>query len=590
MSDQRIEKLKKELKKEEEKYYKGIPELPDDIYDFKLKKLKALGGKVEETKVGHVYSESKKFKEEHLEPMLSLNNAFNPEELCLFFDSIEKILKQNNRPYKNNEFFIEPKIDGMSISLHYKKGELIEALSRGDGIKGESLYEPVLRINSIPKKIKISENFPEEILIRGEVFILKSDFKKIQEEASEKGIKTFSNARNFVAGTLRLKNFDQITDKKLSFIAYRIIPISKDKEFPIKTQEEMIETLGKFGFTIPSKEYSKTIIGNRSNLDIFLDFIGQFGEVKDEIDIPNDGLVIKLNSLENYGIIGNTAKFPKWAIAYKYPSLVKKTKLLKIELKVGRSGRITYIGKLEPIVLNGSRIECVSLHNFDNIKKLDLKEGSTVEVCKSGEIIPQIIFAESNSELPSYEMPLYCPSCSSMLVLGEGDKLQYCRNKDCWEQKISRIVHFCSRQAVDIEGLSRGIIEKLINKGFLTNILDIYSLKEKEEEIYSSKDLKIKKKLFKKLVNSIEESKKASPQKILIGLGIDHIGGEAAKLLLKKFSSLNELFNSDLESKLNIPKVGPKSGYSLENWLKDEDNKKLIEGLKNLGFNFHKGE
>ncbi|ADX97848.1 NAD-dependent DNA ligase LigA [Mycoplasma suis] len=590
MSDKKIEKLKKELQREEEKYYKGVPDLPDDVYDFKLKKLRALGGDIEQTQVGHVYSESKKFKKEHLEPMLSLNNAFNQEELCLFFDSIEKTLKQNNRPYKNNEFFVEPKIDGMSISLQYKKGELIEALSRGDGIKGEDLFEPILRINSIPKKIKLPESFPEEILVRGEIFILKSDFKKIQEESSEKRIKTFSNARNFVAGTLRLKDFEQISDKKLSFIAYRIIPVSKEQEFPVKTQEQMIRTLEELGFTTPPKEYSKTIIGNRANLDIFLDFIGQFGEVKDEIDIPNDGLVIKLNSLEDHEIIGSTAKFPKWAIAYKYPSLVKKTKLLKIELKVGRSGRITYIGKLEPIELKGSQIECVSLHNFDNIKKLDLREGSIVEVCKSGEVIPQIIFAESNSELPPYELPTECPSCSSTLVFGGGDKLQYCRNKDCWEQKISKIVYFCSQQAVNIEGLSRGIIEKLVNKGFLTNILDIYSLKEKEQEIYSSKDLKIKEKLFKKLVTSIEESKKASPQKILIGLGIDHIGGEAAKLLLKKFSSLEELFNSDLESKLNVPKVGPKSGYALENWLKDEDNKKLVEGLKNLGFNFSSGE
>ncbi|AFO51763.1 DNA ligase [Candidatus Mycoplasma haematolamae str. Purdue] len=572
MSDSKLKKLKEELLKAEDSYYKGQPVISDEEYDIKLREAETLGL---DTQIGFVSSESSKLKHDHVIPMLSLDNAFNTAELTDFFESHKKLLGLDSSAAL--EYFLEPKIDGVSISLHYREGQLIEALSRGNGLQGESLLKHIREMNSIPSEIP----YKRELLVRGEIYTSKSDFQVIQKEANAQG-KKFMNSRNYVAGTLRLKASNEIKSKRLSFIAYRSIELD-DRERSFNSQSRLLAFLRSQG--IPTHQEEFTL--RSSSQEEILSFIESFRDKRDSWDIPTDGLVVKLNDYSLYDQIGSTSKFPKWAIAFKYPASIKETILEKIETTVGRSGRITYLGKLKPVHIDGSLINQVSLHNFDNIQKLNLREGSLVQVYKSGEIIPQILGLskhQSNLHLPEYQLATKCPCCSSLLVFRESNKLQYCTNLSCERQIICQMIYFCSKECLDIEGLSEGILTKLYREGFLRGTIDLFSLYKYREEIYRSPNLNIKEKTFNNLIASIERSKSCSPQQLLASLGIDYIGKEVAKLLLKRFGSLDSLFLSSLEEKQSILGVGPKSSQALQDWISEEKNRVFIEQLRELNF------
>ncbi|CCE66687.1 NAD-dependent DNA ligase LigA [Candidatus Mycoplasma haematominutum] len=572
--NKKIQQLREEILSHDEKYYKGESEIPDELHDFKVRKLKILEGT--NTGVGHVSSERKNFKMRHEYPMLSLNNAFNEEELfSIFFNAHKKILgiESVNTPI---EYFVEPKIDGVSVSLHYRYGQLVKAISRGDGQFGEDWTNQISHIMEIPKRVPMTEEF----YVRGEIFVSKCNFRKIQSSTKE-GEKSFINSRSYVSGALRLKDSAKIGEKLLSFISYQVLFIDGNK---FKTQSESIEFLRKSGFPTHQSQYSL----KSSQLHEILNFLSKFGEKRKDWEIPNDGLVLKVNELTLHPTIGSTSKFPKWAIAYKYPSLIKETILERIEATVGRSGRITYIGKLSPIYIDGSWIKWVTLHNYENVKMLKLHEGIVVQVYKSGEIIPRVISATPKFD-KAFPIISHCPSCQSKLIFREGEKLQYCVNDNCERQKICKIIYFCSKKGVNVEGLSEQIITKLYSSKIINTLIDIFYLNKRKQELFKLTTLNIREKSFQNLMHSIEKSIKAPPEKILCGLGIDYIGITVSRLLLKKFSSIDNIFNSSLEEKINIEGIGPKSAKSIQDWLQNHENQLLIYELKKIGFNFSVG-
>ncbi|CBY92090.1 DNA ligase [Mycoplasma haemofelis str. Langford 1] len=567
-----IENLRKELKDLEEAYYAGDPKESDEVYDFKLRTLLNLEHKYPEYKtedspsnrVGF-YLNPENIKVHHDFPMLSLNNAFNNEELQSFFNQCEKERGEL-------EYFLEPKVDGASISLIYRKGYLHQAISRGDGEIGEDLTSKILQINSIPIKIESED----DITIRGEIYIRKSNFEA--QRYDESSSKSFANHRNFVAGTLRLKKSEEISKKGLRVKAYSIV---RAEEVGIDKQSQIIERIRELG--LESHDPKETLIsGNKEEI---YSFIKAFEDIKKTSDIPYDGLVIKVNETSKWEDIGYTSKFPKWAIAYKYPSLVKESKLLKIIPTVGRTGKITYSAQVEPVELDGSTVQFATLHNANYITELDLRVGDYVSIYKSGEIVPRIIgfSRERRSEdLERWIPSTHCPSCNSELITKQNLSTQYCPNKDCLEKKYAQFTYFSARGMANIEGLSIHIIMKLHSLGILQNLDDIYKIHQHRDTILNA-DLRIKEKLLNKLIASIDKSRNRESHKILCGLGIEFIGEEVANLIFGHFGSIDEVLSASKEELMSIDGIGEKCAESIIQWSSQQENIDLVKRLKEQG-------
>ncbi|WP_216082882.1 NAD-dependent DNA ligase LigA [Candidatus Mycoplasma haematohominis] len=572
--EEKIKTLRDELKKLEEAYYSGLGDLEsDDIYDYKLKELIELEKQNPELitpdsptqRVG--FYNSGEINVEHEIPMLSLNNIFNFEDLDLFFIHCEEITSA-----KNFEYVFEPKIDGASISLFYENGFLKRALSRGDGKKGEDLTNKIIYVDSVPLRILSKKPIPEKLIIRGEIYVTKSDFEKIKNS----GEKTFANHRNYVAGTLRLKEAGKIKGKKLRLRAYQIL---NSESLGLKKQSEVLETLGKLGFEC----HEKLIV--LSDKEEIFKYIKDFGENKSKSNIPYDGLVIKVNDLGILDEIGYTSKFPKWAVAYKYPSLIKESKLLSIFATVGRTGKITYSAQIEPVEIEGSVIQYATLHNAKYIQDLDLRIGDYVTIYKSGEVVPKIVGynkEKREEDLPKWEITDKCPSCESLLEEREQLTTQFCVNENCTEKKYARLAHWCSREAADIEGLSIHIIVKLHKLGILDEITDIYKIKDKKQEIIEA-DIKIKEKSFNNLIEAIEKSKDREWTNLLFGLGITFIGEEATQNIGQIYPNINALLDTNIESLRQVTGIGEKGAESIFNWINQEKNRQLIKELQEFG-------
>ncbi|OAL10194.1 DNA ligase (NAD(+)) LigA [Candidatus Mycoplasma haematobovis] len=568
-----IKALSKELKQLEKEYYSGNSKTDDEIYDFKLRTLLHLENQYPEyassdspTKKIGFFLDPQNIKLQHELPMLSLNNAFNEEELNTFFAQCEK-------EEVDLEYFLEPKIDGASISLIYENGYLSKAISRGDGEIGEDLTQRIIYISSIPIHLRIKER----IVVRGEIYINKSSFERLKYDESTN--KTFSNHRNFVSGTLRLKDYESISKKELNIKVYSLLHATE--RHSIYNQSEVIEYIRSLGFnTHNPKDLLKS-----SNKEEIFKFIKDFCEIKKTSDIPYDGLVIKVNDLNKLENIGHTSKFPKWAIAYKYPSLIKESKLLQIIPTVGRTGKITYSARIEPVELEGSIVQYATLHNANYIQELDLRIGDYVSVYKSGEIVPKIVgFSRERREanLEKWIPINECPSCGNKLITRENLSTQFCINKECLEKKYAQLIHFTSRSAADIEGLSKSMIIKFHKLGIVKKLSDIYKLHQYREQVLGA-DLRIKEKLFDKLILAINKSKNSENYRLLFGLGIEFIGEEVAYLLFQSFNNIDTLLSSTKEELMKVDGVGEKCAESLVSWAKDESNMALIEELKGFG-------
>lgn len=511
----------------------------------------------------------------HSVPMLSLSNSYNFGELIEFDRRVRTFLKEAKVDSNKLEYICELKFDGVAVSLIYENSKFIRGATRGDGFTGDDVTNNLKTIKSIP--LSVSHSKIKNFEVRGEVFIKKKDFEKINYEQELLGEKTFANPRNTAAGTLKLKDSKQVAARPLDIYTYYL----RTDDIVLKYQYDNLKLLEELRF--PVNKYYKKV----ETIEQVKEYCDEIEKIRDTLPYEIDGVVIKVNSLEQLELIGNTSKSPRWAIAYKFKAKQKTTKIRDIKLQVGRTGTITPVAELEPVFLAGSKISRATLHNFDEIKRKDIRVGDTVVIEKGGDVIPKVVevlkeYRPQNSK--EFSPPDKCPVCNSILEKPENEVNYYCINYFCPPQVQGRIEHFVSRDAMDIRGLGENIIETLISKGFIKDITDIYKLKEHKDELIEME--RFGEKSVNNLLTSIEESKDKPYEKVLFAIGIRHIGERTAKIIANHFRDIDTLINAKEEEIDKIYEIGPKIAKSIVNFFKDNKGINLINGLKKAGLKF----
>lgn len=575
--------LVKKLNHFAELYYsKDEPEISDYEYDSMNNRLKA----IEKTHPDWVVPESpskrvgwkaeKGILVKHNVPMLSLQDVFEKEDVYEFVNSMREEFGDEA------EFLVETKIDGLSMALRYEEGELKLAVTRGDGItEGEDVTMNAKQIPDVVRQLKEPVPYIE---IRGEVYMTRKAFESVNAKAEEEGKKTFANPRNCAAGTLRQIDTRITKERGLSLFIFNV---QETRGVTFQTHLEGYEYLKRNGVKVIEQCFKcKTA-------DEVWDAITKIGEIRGDLEYDIDGAVVKLNNLSARNQLGNTIKFPRWAIAYKYPPEVKETRLLDVEVNTGRTGRVTPVAVFEPISLCGTSVSRATLHNQDFIDQLGLGIGDTILVYKSGEIIPKVKDvnkAKRPSDWKPYKMPDNCPICGHKLSRDEGGVDLKCVNLMCPGTIVNRIVNFVSRDCMDIKGFGAEYIRKLTEEGYIKDIADIFELKNNRDQLIANKLLGLEKNTDK-LLSAIEEAKLATPaDKVLAGLGIPGVGKATAKELIRTFGSIDAIAEADKDTLLAVQDIGDISSEGIMDFFKDEGNKMLLERLKTLGLNFAKAE
>ena len=576
-AEKRIKELREKTEYYAKKYYDDDkPEISDFEYDMMMLELRTLESQfpelIEKTsltqKVGG--SVKKGFLEvEHEVPLQSLQDVFNFEEIEAFEDRVKKQAIENG--IVNPQYVVETKIDGLSAALEYKNGKFIRGATRGNGLVGEDVTENLKTIKTIPQEL------PEkiDITVRGEVFISKAEFEKMNQEREENEEELFANARNAAAGSLRQLDSNITKTRPLDIYIFNVQKI-EGKEF--NSHFEELEYLSKLGFNVNPVRIPCNNIKEVKNA------INKIGEDRAQLTFGIDGAVVKVDDLNLRQIMGTTSKVPKWAIAYKYPPEKKETILKDIVCQVGRTGVITPMAILEPVKVAGSTISKTTLHNEDFVKEKGLKIGDKVIIQKAGDVIPEIVEAvisKRTGEEKEFEMPRICPVCGSEAVREEGESAVRCTGIECPAKLHRNLVHFVSKEAMNIDGLGENIIAVLLEKKMISNIADIYDLKF--EDIASLK--KNGKKFAQNLVDSINESKQNDLYRLITALGIRHVGVKAAKILAKQFDNIDNLSDASVESLSEVEEIGPIVANSIKEFFNQEQTKDLISRLKTAGVN-----
>lgn len=573
----RVKELRKQLDYYAKLYYdEDNPAISDFEYDMMMNELKNLEKEFPNLidkdsltqKVGGTVKEGFE-KVVHEVPLQSLQDIFSFEELEEFRERVKKA--EEKYEIKENKFVVETKIDGLSVSLEYKNGEFVRGATRGNGEVGEDVTENLKTIKNIPKKLKENIN----IIVRGEVFIGKKEFDEMNEEREILGETLFANARNAAAGSLRQLDSKIAASRPLDIFIFNVQKI-EDKNF--NSHYEELLYLEKIGFNVnPVKIPCETI-------DESIKAIKKIGNDREKLSFGIDGAVIKVDNLELREKMGTTAKTPRWAIAYKYPPEKKETLLKDIICQVGRTGAITPMAILEPVKVAGSTISKTTLHNEDFIKERDLKIGDTVVIQKAGDVIPEVVGVNKkkrNGTEKDFEMPKVCPVCGAPAVREDGEAALRCTGIECPAKSLRTIIHFASREAMNIDGLGYKIIEQLIEKGLISNIADIYTLTL--EDVASLK--KNGTKFAQNLIDSIENSKQNDLYRLIAALGIRHVGVKGAKILAKKYKTMDNLMKASFESLALVDDIGEITADSIYTFLKNDQTIDLINRLKKSGVN-----
>lgn len=552
-------------------YVEDNPQISDTEYDTLYKQLEKLEQEYPEfildnsptQRVGdRVLDEFEKVI--HKVPMLSLSNTFSIEDLRDFDSRISKLSSDNSI-----EYICELKIDGLAISINYENGKLVSAATRGDGTIGENVTENIKTIFSIPKTLKTKKSFE----VRGEVYLPKKSFELLNKEREDNNEVLFANPRNAAAGSLRQLDSKITAKRKLSAFIYSVV----DDE-NINSQKMALTVAADLGLPVnPNFKLCKTI-------DEVVDYIKHWEKYKQDLPYEIDGIVIKVNSYSLQKEIGSTQKSPRWATAYKFPEEELATKLLDIELSVGRTGIITPVAVLDPINISGSTVSKASLHNKDIIDDLDIHIGDMVAVKKAGEIIPKVVRVVEELRLDNsekYVMPNICPSCKSKTFTKEGDPFTRCLNPDCPEQNIRKIIHFASREALNIEGLGDKVVATLYEKGIIKHTIDLFSLdRNKLVELERMGD-----KSVDNLLNAIENSKQSSLDKVIFALGILNVGKKAGKILAEYYKNLTNFSKATVDELLELPDIGLITAESIVDYLSNDNNLRFINELIEIGMN-----
>ena len=571
--------LKNKIEKYNNLYYnEDNPIISDMEYDGLLRKLKEMEKEypalleIDDSpteKIGGTAS-NKFSKVEHKVPMLSLSNTYNIAEIEDFDKRVKKIINFSEKI----EYILELKLDGLSISLIYENGNLTRAVTRGDGKIGEDVTENIMEIESIPKKLKE----PISLEVRGEIILPIKNFNKINEEREENGEEVFANPRNAAAGTIRQLDSTIVSKRGLDCYLYYLV---NAENYGIKTHLESIKFIEKLGFKT-TKVFEKY-----SDFKTLEKSIEKWRIKREKLDYETDGLVIKINDFSFYETLGYTTKSPRWAIAYKFPAEQVKTRLLNVTFQVGRTGVVTPVAELEAVNLSGSVVKRASLHNFDEIRRKDIKIGDNVIVEKAAEIIPQVVnvvFDDRKGTEKEIKEPESCPACSTKLVKEEGLVALKCLNPHCPEKIKREISYFVSRDAMNISGLGEKIVEKFIELEKIKTVVDIYFLENYRNELENLE--KMGKKSVENLLNSINESKNQDFSKVLYALGIPFVGKFNANLLSKTFKDIDVLKEKSVEELLEVKGIGDKAAIAVNTFLNNENNWKIITELKEIGLKF----
>lgn len=574
---EKIEKLRDELHFHNYNYYVlDKPLISDYDFDMKLKDLINL-----EKKYPQFYDNNsptlrvggsiiKSFDSvKHDFPMYSLDNSYSKNDLEDWNDRIFKNIGDNNL-----QFLCELKFDGVSINLTYKSGRLIKAVTRGDGIEGDDVTENIKTIKTIPLKLKGS--YPLNFQIRGEIIIEKNDFLKMNEIRLNQGLDPYMNPRNTASGSLKLQDSSEVAKRPLKCFLYQIV--SNEENY--KTQQNYLENALDWGFNV-SQTYKLC-----NNLNEVMNYINHWDQKRHLLNYEIDGIVVKVNDINYQKELGFTSKYPRWSIAYKYKTEQVYTRLKSVSYQVGRTGAITPVANLEPVLLGGTYVKRASLHNEDQINKLDLHVNDIVNIEKGGEIIPKIVgvdLEKRNFECDKIEFVENCPSCFKILSRNESESQHYCLNfKKCPPQITGRIQHFISRKAMDINGLGNETIDLLYQSGLVSNYADLYDLKRD--------DLLPLERMANKSVNNIfiglEESKKIPFERVLFALGIRYVGQTVAKKIALAFKSIDNLKTKKIEDLILVDEIGDRISESIVDFFQDEENCFMVDRLKSLGLQF----
>lgn len=569
----RIEELRSQIERHRKLYYEeNAPVISDYEYDLLEKELKDLEEKFPEYKTKESPSEkvggavSKGFASVvHPFPLLSLENVYNEGEIKDWISRLERTVEKTDL-----EFVGELKFDGLSVALFYEFGKLSKAATRGDGTIGEDVTQNVLRINNVPKQIAFKEG---TLIVRGEIYMPLKEFKEFNEKREEDGLEVFSNPRNAAAGSLRQLDPSITAQRPLSLYVYQIMNCTS--KIP-QTHYECLQLLSEWGLPVDSR--TRLLSSEKEIVDFWREMV----EKRDSLPYDADGVVIKLNSLELQKRAGSTAKAPRWAVAFKFPPEQAKTKIKEIVVQVGRTGALTPVANLEPVKIGGVVVSRVSLHNEEELKKKDVRVGDTVLIERAGGVIPYLVRVFEEERPPNskeFVFPEVCPVCGNRIHKSEGEVIKRCSNRNCKAQLKEAIRHFASREGMDIAGLGKILIDKLVESGKVKTLSDLYLLNEKELALFE----RMGEKSAKNLIEEIEKSKNRSYDRLLYALGIRMVGEETAKVLAEKFYTIDLLKNANEEDLMKIQGVGPKVSKEIIEFFKVEDNVKLIENLKSLG-------
>jgi DNA ligase (NAD+) len=586
----RIERLRTEINHHNYRYYVlDSPEISDAEYDNLIRELKKLEEDYPQfltpdsptQRVGAAPLEAFGVVEHPL-PLLSLGNAFSNDELLAWYTRTVKLV--GNAQF---DFVVEHKIDGLAVALTYVNGQLITGATRGDGFRGENITQNLRTIRSIP--LSVSKDAPPRFEVRGEVYLSKTGFHKLNQERAEEGLPLFANPRNAAAGSVRQLDSRITARRPLDIYIYMLgYPIGA--EAPKKTHWETMEYLKSLGFKVNPN--------NRrlSRLEEIEDYYHTWKDSRESLQYEADGIVVKINQLNLHEELGDIGHEPRWAIAYKFPSVQGTTRLVDIGISVGRTGTLNPYAILEPVTVGGVTIKSAALHNEDDIRRKDIRIGDTVIIQRAGEVIPEIIGPTPASKertgrekefsllekLPRNEKGLpTCPECGREVIKPEGEVMYYCANAACPAQAQQRLEHFASRGAMDIRGIGENISATLYQKGLVKNVAELYQLKEKREELLKLE--KMGEKSVANMLNAIENSKKRTLDRVIYALGIRHVGAEMAELLASQFESIDKLAQASREELMDIETIGPKIADSITAFFRQEENRDIIRRLKDAG-------
>ena len=568
----RYEELKKQIEYHSDRYYnQDDPEISDFEYDMLMLELKNIEKEhpefiTKDSPTQHVGGKTDSHFAEvlHKVPLQSLQDVFSTADVIAFEERI-------NKTVTSPSYVVETKIDGLSVSLEYEKGIFVRGATRGDGLVGEDVTVNLKTIKNIPHKLTKDV----DIIVRGEVFMPKKDFEKLNEEREVLGEKLFANPRNAAAGSLRQLDPKITAERNLDIYIFNV---QKSDDIKFTSHYESLNYMKELGFNV--NPYVKKC----NNIKEVLSAIDEIGNKRGELTFDIDGAVVKVDNLAQREEIGVTTKTPKWAVAYKYPPEKKETKVLDIVVQVGRTGAITPMAILEPVRVAGSVISKTTLHNEDFVKEKDIRIGDKVLIQKAGDVIPEIVEVlkeKRNGTEKEFQMPKTCPVCGAEAVREDGEAVTRCTGIECPAMLFRSLIHFVSRDAMDIDGMGPAIIEQLLDKKLVENIADIYSLKY--EDLVSLE--RMGDKSAKNLLNAIEKSKENSLEKLLNSFGIRHIGLKSAKILAKKYNNIEEIMNASYEELCGINEIGEIMAESIVKFFKSKQTKDLIERLKQNGVN-----